>query len=77
MADITQDQQLDFLEFCIAMFLITAKKKGQELPPTLPESLIASIRADAPVPPINSPQPGQPGVGFTPVLVCYLSMSMK
>jgi epidermal growth factor receptor substrate 15 len=52
MADINQDQKLDFTEFCIAMFLIAVKKKGQELPPALPESLITSARE-----PLTTPNP--------------------
>jgi len=39
-----QDGQLSFKEFCIAMELINNHKKGIELPTSVPEILLASLR---------------------------------
>jgi hypothetical protein len=41
-----KDQKLDLHEFTIAMFLIGARKKGLELPPALPDALIASAKPE-------------------------------
>lgn len=46
MADLNKDQKLDQQEFLIAMFLISVKRRGYELPANLPESLIVSTRPD-------------------------------
>eukprot|EP01114_Cavostelium_apophysatum_P009152 TRINITY_DN2222_c0_g1_i1.p1 TRINITY_DN2222_c0_g1~~TRINITY_DN2222_c0_g1_i1.p1 ORF type:complete len:799 (-),score=216.79 TRINITY_DN2222_c0_g1_i1:869-2980(-) len=40
MADTNQDQKLSVEEFCIAMFLVNCRINGEELPETLPESLV-------------------------------------
>eukprot|EP00026_Physarum_polycephalum_P000639 Phypoly_transcript_00640.p1 GENE.Phypoly_transcript_00640~~Phypoly_transcript_00640.p1 ORF type:complete len:1212 (+),score=296.22 Phypoly_transcript_00640:141-3776(+) len=56
MADLNKDQKLDPHEFIIAMFLIANRKRGLELPPVVPESLIASAWPD----PSSPTQPSLP-----------------
>jgi Cytoskeletal-regulatory complex EF hand len=64
MADINKDQRLDAHEFIIAMFLIASKKRGYDIPPMVPESLIASSWPD-PSSPTQASIPVQPA---TPIL---------
>jgi len=58
MADLNKDQKLDPHEFVIAMFLIANRKRGLELPPVVPESLIASAWPDPSSPTQLSLPPG-------------------
>jgi hypothetical protein len=44
MADIDKDGVLDLVEFSIAMHLIHKVLSGLELPPQLPEPLLASLK---------------------------------
>jgi len=44
LSDRTKDKLLDSEEFCIAMFLVNAKLQYQELPISLPHSLIESLK---------------------------------
>eukprot|EP01113_Clastostelium_recurvatum_P019129 TRINITY_DN2255_c0_g1_i4.p1 TRINITY_DN2255_c0_g1~~TRINITY_DN2255_c0_g1_i4.p1 ORF type:complete len:1111 (+),score=298.94 TRINITY_DN2255_c0_g1_i4:251-3583(+) len=57
LSDLGQDQRLDKVEFCIAMFLINSKLKGKDTPAQVPESLIQSARGE---PEITSPNVATP-----------------
>jgi hypothetical protein len=43
LADLNGDGSLSFDEFCIAVFLVSWKTNGYELPSTLPKSLLNSV----------------------------------
>lgn len=62
-----KDQKLDAHEFVIAMFLITAKKRGLELPATLPDSLISTAWPE-PSSPTLSALPSNPSASQLPTL---------
>lgn len=62
LADINSEGQLSRDEFAVAMYLIRQQRKGDQLPTTLPPSLIPpSLRTSAnQAAPIASPQPAPP-----------------
>ncbi|KAK5578335.1 hypothetical protein RB653_008005 [Dictyostelium firmibasis] len=57
LADYNQEQVLDKHKFVIAMFLISQRKKGKELPQTLPQLLMESSKSTFNPSSITSPPP--------------------
>jgi hypothetical protein len=43
LAKVTDSPQMNFVEFCLALFLVRARLSGQELPVSLPPSLLTSV----------------------------------
>lgn len=71
MADLNKDQKLDPHEFVIAMFLIANRKRGFELPPVVPDSLIASAWPDPSSPTQPSLPPSNPALSTPAVRLLH------